>query len=394
MDYAKGFIGAVTAAPKQKAKAAAQKRMRIPDKPRAQERHRRSTCRPHDISPAGAAAYGFLKTRFLPHYTGQPLRGSNNEKDGFYRSFGLLCSHYGISPCDTTGFAYPYGREAALHEAARLLTEKHPQHIEMELQEDSGTFSLQVSERFYTGNTLFYIPVLPVQYMMQRKEHRKAARLLLCVFSYLYHTAGVPYYTEDSYLYWHYEMVTEWLINDPDDWEQETYYNYMSQSRTALHHGEKMLRRLKNTVHRERFGEWLAAFVPDETFGRDCHHIAQKFYDLWRDYPEISLYHHADDSCLPDPEMEDYDDGDCITMEKYVGFVASTDGWLYENVEQSVNSYFNESLSKQEPVLKRCFDGREQQADSLEFECRLFPLINELCYLLNNYDYDTERTTI
>jgi len=393
MDYAKLNNRAVTAAPKQKAKAAAQKRSRVPDGLAAQERHRRSTCRSTAICPAGAAAYGFLKTRFLPHHTGQPFTGSDKEKEDFYRSFDLLCSHYGIIPVDTRGFAYPYGREVALHEAARLLRDKHPQHIEMEFQEDNGGFALYATERYYTGNTLYYISVLPVHYLMQDKKRRKAARLLLCIFSYLYHRAGVPYYTEDSYLYWHYEMVTEWLINDPDDWEQETYYNYLSQSRTALHHGEKMLRRLKNTVHHERFGEWVVAFVPNDTFGRDCRHIAQKFYNLWRDYPEISLYHHADDSCLPDLEMEDYDDGECITMEKYVGFVASTDGWLYENVEQSVNSYFNESLSKQEPVLKRCFDGREQQADSLDFECRLFPLINELCYLLNNYD-DNERTTI
>jgi hypothetical protein len=39
----------------------------------------------------------------------------------------------------------------------------------------------------------------------------------------------------------------------------------------------------------------------------------------------------------------------------------------------------------QEPVLCRSFDGRCQKGYSLDFENRLFPLLDELCYLLNNY---------
>lgn len=42
----------------------------------------------------------------------------------------------------------------------------------------------------------------------------------------------------------------------------------------------------------------------------------------------------------------------------------------------------------QEPVIRRCFEANEQQADSLDYECRLFPLINELCYILNNLSHE------
>ncbi|MBY8961796.1 hypothetical protein KJK34_03420 [Flavobacterium sp. D11R37] len=393
MDYAKDINGAVTAAPKQKAKAAAQKRRRIPNRLAAQERHLRSACRPPGVSPCGAAAYGFLKTRFLPHYTGQAIAGGTEKKD-FYRSLKLLCEHYKIKPLDTTGFAYPYGKEVVLYEAGRLLNQTYPQHIEMEVLEHNGSFAVEATESCYTGNTLFYIPVLPLHYMMQDKKHRKSARLLLCVFSYLYHTANIPYYTEDSFLYWQYEMVSEWVQNDPDDWEQKDYYDYVSQLRAAQHYGETMLRRIWNTIHLDHFGEWLDSFQPHDDFDRQCQSIAQKFYQLWQDYPGTSIYRHADTSCLPDFEEDGCDDYDCITMEKYIGFVACTDGWLYENVQQSVNAYFNESVCKQEPVLKRCFDGQPQDTDTLDFECRLFPLLNELCYLLNGYDYGNERTTV
>jgi hypothetical protein len=393
MDYATINSGAVTAAPKQKAKAAAQKRSRIPDGFAAQERHRRSACRPPQVSPCGAAAYGFLKTRFLPHYTGQAIAGGI-EKDDFYRSLKLLCEHYKVKPVDTKRFSYPYGREVALYETGRLLNQKYPQHISLELLEHNGSFVIQATETCYTGNTLFYIPVLPVHYMMRDKKHRKGARLLLCVFSYLFHTVNIPYYTEDSFLYWQYEMVSEWVTNDPDDWEQKEYYDYVSQLRAAQHYGETMLRRLWNTIHLDHFGEWLKAFMPCDDLDRQCQSIANKFYQLWQDYSETSIYRHADTDCLRDLEEDGYDDYECITMEKYIGFVACTDGWLYENVQQSVNACFNESLSKQEPVLKRFFDGQAQDNETLGFECRLFPLLNELCYLLNNYDYDTKRPTI
>ncbi|WP_159801804.1 hypothetical protein [Flavobacterium sp. MK4S-17] len=171
MDYATINSGAVTAAPKQKAKTAPQKHSRVPDGLAAQERRRRSACRPPEVSPCEAAAYGFLKTRILPHYMGQAIAGGN-EREDFYRSFKLLCEHYGIHPVDTKGYAYPYGREVALHEAGRLLNQKYPQHIGLELLEHNGSFVIQATETCYTGNTLFYIPVLPLHHMMQDKKHR------------------------------------------------------------------------------------------------------------------------------------------------------------------------------------------------------------------------------
>lgn len=215
MDYATNNSGAVTAAPKQKAKAAAQERSRVPDGLAAQKRRRRSACRPPNLSPCGAAAYGFLKARFLPHHTGKGIADSR-EKEDFYHSFKLLCEHYKITPVDTAAFAYPYGREVALHEAERLLNDKYSQHIGLDLLEDNGSFAVQATETCYKGNTLFYIPVLPLHYMMKDKMHRKGARLLLCVFSYLFHTVNIPYYTEDSFLCWQYEMVSEWVTSDPD----------------------------------------------------------------------------------------------------------------------------------------------------------------------------------
>ena len=387
MDYATYHFGAVAPAPKQKAKAIASKRRAVPALNASKAGHRRSSLRPPAISPCPSAAYGFLKTRFLPQMPSQPA-GCEKEKDTFYQSFALLCSHYGIAPYPTAQLPYPYGREVALYEAQRLLKANYPQHIALEFKaETDGAFALSATESYSTNSTLYFIPVAPMYWLTHSRKRKAEARLLLCSLSYLYHIVSVPYYRDDdSYLYWNFEMLAEWIEDDGQDTDCPELY--AAQVSAAAHIGEVMLRRLWNPIHLNNFGQWLDAFAPNDDFGRQCQAIAQRAFTLWHDFPDAHLYSHADTACLPDPE-EGYDDNDCITMEKYIGFVASTTGELYDSLEQCINSEFNECQYIQEPVLKRCFGGQVQQADSLDFECRLFPLINDICYLLNTMDYDT-----
>lgn len=72
-------------------------------------------------------------------------------------------------------------------------------------------------ERYNTGATLYYIPVIPLYQMLRNKNRKKTGLLLLSVCTYLYRIADIPYYRqEDSYLYWIYEMLTEWLEQDEE----------------------------------------------------------------------------------------------------------------------------------------------------------------------------------
>lgn len=387
MKYEKAYIGSASSADKQKTKASAQKRRTVPALPIKEKRHRRGTCRPTAVSPAGAAAYGFLNTRFLPHYAGEQSYHSPKEQRQFCCSFALLHAYYDIHPVDTSVLSYPYRKEVLLHEADRLLKDKFPIDVSIAWEEENGDFSLNATERFDMNSTLFFIPVLPLHQMMQNSKRRKAARLILCIFSYLYRTAGIPYYLdEEAYLYWQYDMLCQWVTDDPEGWEDD-FDSFNSQVNTAMHVGEVMLRRLSNNVHLENFDKWLREFKTHDVFDVECHSLAQRFYDLWQDFPHADIYSHADTQCLPDPE--EYDDTDCITMEKYISFVCSTEGWLYNQLEQAVNSDFNECGSMQEPVIRKCFNKKQEYTDNLKYECRLFPLINELCYLLNNLSNDT-----
>jgi hypothetical protein len=386
MDYAIKNKRAATAAQTQKAKTAAPKCGAVPAAIKQEERCRRGANGQDTVSPAGDAAYGFLKVRFLPHLAGQPVTIAPADEADFFRSFALTCEHYTINPIETQSFGYPYSKALALWEANALLHARQEDIKITESRDASGRLVMQAEETYNTGSTLYYIPVVPLYRMLQDRRTKKAAQLLLCTFAYLRHIAGIPYYTDDSsYLCWQYDMIREWVEDDPGGWDDDSYDCNRSQLNTADHIGNIMQRRLRNFCHLNRFAEVVEHFVALDSFGCECLSVAEKALALWRDYPHGNVYRHADTS-VRDGDDDDYSEEDCITMDKYIGFCAETKGWLYHTLAECVNNEFNECREMRQPVLTRTFDGRFQEADSLDFDCRLFSLLDDLCYLLNATD--------
>jgi len=72
-------------------------------------------------------------------------------------------------------------------------------------------------------------------------------------------------------------------------------------------------------------------------------------------------------------------------MQKYISFIADTKGWLYESLSDSINNEFNEYGAIEEPTITKQFDGIEITTNNLDFENRLFVLLDDLCTLLHNY---------
>lgn len=215
----------------------------------------------------------------------------------------LLCSHYGIAPVDIRSLAYPYGRAVALHEVRRLLKGRFRYGIDVMWEADTdGLFALHATEYCNTRNTLYYIPVVPLHCLLQERRKKRAAQLLLYTVCYLYHKAGIPYYRDEgTYLYWNYEMVSDWVRDDPDGWEIDNYNGYVSEINTAVCIGDTMHRRIWNTKNLERFGQAVSGFEPCDNFAKECLAIAKATLTLWQDYPKAHLYRHADESCCPTP---------------------------------------------------------------------------------------------
>ncbi|HET7117844.1 MAG TPA: hypothetical protein VFI29_15220, partial [Hanamia sp.] len=335
------------------------------------------------VSAGTNVANAFLKTTFLPKLevtksVQSPLEMEKTETD-FYYSLCQVARHYkGFNPTDTRTFGYPYNIALSVWEVENHLKRNIRNWNSLRLVQDNKRKTFFISEEQYnTGTTLFYIPVIPLYKMLKDPNTKRAARLLLSVFAYLYHVADIPYYSqEDTYIYWQYEMIADWIEQD-DEAELDSRKEEL---KVAQWCGEKMEQKIFNRKNLDVFAGRIKAFKPTNNFEQECKNMAKKTFALYTDYPATNVFQHANNA---DDEAEQEEE--VISMSKYISFIADANGWLYETLAESVNNEFNEYGTIEEPTIVKAFDGTAITDCNLDFESRLFPLIDDLCYLLNNY---------
>ena len=217
--------------------------------------------------------------------------------------------------------------------------------------------------------------------MLKDPKREKTAQLLISVCSYLYHIANIPYYRqEESYLYWLYEMMNDWVEQDEETEEAEAYKREL---RNAEYIGDKIEQKLFNRINLKVFEQRLNRFKSVDPFDRECWQVACNAFALYTEYPNVTIFRNA---TLPekDPCNDDYEN-EIIGMEKYISFIADTKGWLYENLSDTINNEFNEYGAMEEPTISKRFDGSEIPTANLDFENRLFAVLDDLCTLLDDY---------
>lgn len=328
----------------------------------------------------GTVTDGFLRHQFLPLFEqGKKLSDPKQVEVEFFNSLVILTEVCGFEVMDVENKPYPYNI-LLMHSFVQKQLRKSGQDIELSIvQDDKGTVKLATNHSYSTGNTLYYIPVLPLYRLLQNKKQKQTAELLLSVFAYLYHIAGIPYYRENnSYLFYQYECMEEWLIDDLENCETEEDNSIISEFNEAIYYGDIMLRKIYNSYHLNCFEQRIENYKPSNSFQKDCLTVAEKAMALLLEYPDYTIFHNTFNR-----EFE-YDD-EVIKAEQYISFIADSDGLLYENIARVVNDEFNECSEMEEPTLLQIYDTENQPSNKgLDFEYRLFPLINDLCTLLNN----------
>ncbi len=383
MEYAtQYYIGHHPNAPKAKAKKTIQAVGRVHNMGTKDKRCTRNKQGQTEVSTTTNVANGFLRTTFLPKLeamkTVQPATEVEKIETDFYCSLCAVARHYnGFEPMDTRMFDYPYNIALSVWEVENHLKRNTKNWNCLRLvQDDKGKTFFISEEQYNTGTTLFYIPVIPLYKMLKESKTKRAARLLLSVFAYLYHVADIPYYRqEDAYLYWQYEMISDWIEQD-DEAELDSRKEEL---KIAQWCGEKIEQKIFNRKNLDLFAERIKAFKPKNNFERECLHVAKEMFALYTVYPTTTVFQNAK-YIQDDEEQED----EVIAMRKYISFIADAKGWLYETIAESVNNEFNECGTTEEPTIVKEFNGTAITDYSLEFENRLFPLIGDLCYLLNN----------
>ena len=336
-----------------------------------------------EIRTNSNATNGILKCTFLPKLKTAPsVQACQKTERDFYKSLSKLAKHYRIEPMQTNSFKFPYNITLAMWDMENKVKRTNSNWDGFRLVKDSRKTYFISEERYNTGTTLYYIPVVPLFKMLKDPKRKKTAQLLLSVCSYLYHIAQIPYYRqEESYLYWLYEMMTDWVEQDEETAETETNKREL---RNAEYIGDKVEQKLFNLINLKVFEKRLNRFKSVDTFDSECWKIARNAFALYTEYPSENIFRNA---TLPEKDPYEDDENEIIGMEKYISFIADTRGWLYESLSDTINNEFNEYGAMEEPTISKRFDGSEIPTTSLNFENRLFDLLNDLSGLL--YEYKT-----
>lgn len=331
------------------------------------------------FSSFGTPANDFLKRQFLPlcEIAKNVPTAKQTQKD-FFDSLSILTGVYALEYLKTELQPYPYTILLA-HQYAQKQLNKSGQDIEIIiLQDEDGIVKLATNHSYNTGTTLYYIPVLPLYRLLQDRKQKKTAELLLSVFAYLYHIVAIPYYRENhTYLFYHYECMEEWMIDDLESDENDTTNCNLTEFNQANHYGEVILRKIYNPYQLNVFKQRIENYKPKSSFDKDCLNVAQKAFDLFTDYPDANIFRNT--------MNQDFDNDEyIIRAEQYISFIADNDGELYDNIARVINDEFNESGEMEEPFLQQIYDSQSSPSkEGLRFEYRIFPLLNELCTLLN-----------
>lgn len=390
MSYAAtDHIGDDQKAHKAKAAQAAQANRRIPKLDAASQGCSRSQTGTGAVRTAANAADVFLRTTFLPKLE-QPAITHDDAvpqqlEESFYQSLERLNERYGFIAMETRDFPYPYNMALGLWQTESQLRRTVKDYYDLQfVQDEAGKMFLMTEHRYDTGTNLYYIPVIPLYRMLKDKTKRKTACLLLSLCSYLYHLADIPYYRQEhTYLFGEYDMLQEWVTNDPYEEEED---NRLSELEKARWVGDVMERKLFSRKNLEVFAERIQTYKPVTVYEQECLQLATQMLLLYEAYPDHTIFKHGHQMAQYAEDADEYDEDEreIITMDKYISFVADTKGWLYDELATCVNNEFNECTEMEEPMLQKRFDGSGQPTGNLDFEDRLFALINDLCYLLQN----------
>ena len=336
-----------------------------------------------EIRTNSNATNGILKCTFLPKLKTAPsVQACQKTERDFYKSLSKLSNHYSIEPMQTKDFEFPYKMALAMWDMENKVKRTNSNWDGFRLVKDSRKTYFISEERYNTGTTLYYIPVVPLFKMLKDPKRKKTAQLLLSVCSYLYHIAQIQYYRqEESYLYWLYEMMNDWVEQDEETEETESY---KSELRNAEYIGDRIEQKLFNRTNLKVFEQRLNRFKSVDMFDKECWQVACNAFALCTEYPNTTIFSNA---TLPEKDPYDNDENEIIGMEKYISFIADTKGWLYESLSDTINNEFNEYGAMEEPTISKRFDGSEIPTANLDFENRLFGLLNDLSGIL--YEYKT-----
>jgi hypothetical protein len=322
---------------------------------------------------------GFLNHAFLPvTVNAHPeLKKRDKVEREFFTSLDHLAGLYGFELVSSFETAYPYNLHLFFIEAEKQIKRINPRVELRVIQDEEHTATLVTVNTMSTGQQLYYIPLKPLWLLSKDKQNRPVFKLLLSLFANLYRR-GVPSYRDnDSFLSGTYEMLSEWIRNDPSDWDDNYYADVIADLNQQAHYGDRLFRQICHEYTASQFEQRVKKFTGMSEIEEEIAAVSREFSELFRQFPDASFFDHMRHG------LYEWEDENVMYPEHYLSFFWTEADSIYESLMENVNVTLNECSRIVEPLTIQFFDEpQEQERQDCYFEWRFLLLTDYLCDIL------------
>ncbi|QRY55953.1 hypothetical protein [Sphingobacterium siyangense] len=339
--------------------------------PKGQEK----VCSPTDASNA------FLKVQFYPRLQEPEIVEDRNksklERD-FFKSLSNLSKKFELTLQDCTDIPFPYNLSESIAEVRSQMKHYKQDWKEIRLIHHENKTYFAKEERYDTGHSLYYIPVIPLYTVLQKRKAKEVGQLLLSVYAYLFQVLGVSYYRIDNcYLFSIYEMLENWILEDE---EQEESLSEMNEAKEI---GDLMKDLITDPNNLQQFHKRLKEFNPKDDFENQAFSVANSFFELYNKFPDLRIDRNYYPLQLREEPEEDQRP---IMLDDYLSFCASIRGNLFDTIVDTANSEFQEYCEMDEPTRFVPIHAKKDN-ENFDFEDKVFNSINDLIILWQEHKF-------
>jgi hypothetical protein len=321
----------------------------------------------------------FLRQTFPP-VVAVPIPAASFIKEieyGFINSVKNLAKLYGFKPNLLVTSKYPLCISELYNNALLEMRERSNNTRLLIVQEKAGYPLIATVKEINIDQSLFYIP-LDALWHLHSQRKKEGFKLLLSVYSYLYHIAGMPLLNDHSYIRETYDMMKQSYEDNQAEFEPEEIQETM-QSFTALRRIVPILNKeIANTENLNDFHFRIEKFVPAGFFDFKLLSIAKLFHSLWQQFPNESFTSNKSSHFLYPDEQE------IIYSEQFFSFCWTLDGWMIDQLLEWVNCDLQEKSVFELPFSIQKFDIEHAEIlHKFSYHTQLLNLLSELSDTLN-----------
>jgi len=326
------------------------------------------------------ASDGFMKNRFLPLLAPKNHGIAKKGENSLIQSLSLIGAKFHVEVMNTEGMEFPYNILAAHWDMQGKLRRINGNlNLRIVQNTESNAIYLAIYECVDTRRTLYYIPIVPIYLMLKTMHKRKCGQLLLMICANLYQKSLIPMYNRYCYIQYFYESIEEYWQILFDEGEEIDIKNMQSELRQARVIGDIMSGKMENIFLTDNYEDFISQIKVHNPYEQKCLKLTKEAIDIFKAFPDNSIFQHI--AC----NGNDYEEKG--SPDTYISFVANTKGFLWEDLNRSINEELSNYGGVEEPEIISLFDKPlKGMLPTLDYERRIFRLIKKLSGLINEIE--------